>query len=660
MSNEHKMEFKAEMRQMMDIIVHSLYSHKEIFLRELISNAADAIGKIRFDALTNAALTEGDSDFKIKIIPDKDAGTLTICDNGIGMTRDEVVENLGTIARSGTRAFIDKIKQAKSEQNVDLIGQFGVGFYSGFMVADKVSVITRAPQQEGGVIWTSEGAGTFTVGDHEKTTRGTDVVLHLREDAKEYLDDWRLQAIVKKFSDFVEYPVILVTKEIPADNPDAPEAEGEKKAEQKEAASKEPVIKEKIVNSQQAIWLRPRADIKEEEYKEFYQHISHDFGEPLKTIHYTAEGAQEFKALLFIPKKKPYDFFMRDAKKGLQLYVNRVFITEECEKLLPGYLEFIRGVVDSSDLPLNVSREMLQEDRQLVSIRKALVGKIFSTLKEMQEKELPTYLEFWEELGVILKSGLSNDYENRAKLADLFLFQSTRTEKTSEKDGEKKEDTLGKYVTLAQYVEAMPEDQKEIYYMIAESREMVENSPYMEQFRSKGYEVLVMTDPVDELVVQALPEYKEKKLRAIDRGELEVEKETETEKEQKQKENKDLLASIKEILGEAVSEVKLSNRLKESPACLVGREGQYGAQMERLMKEMGADTMKRQESLEINPAHPAIVALRKLHEQGGNEARLKDFVQLIYDGAVIAAGEKVKDPGALLRRCSALIADSAQ
>lgn len=640
MSNEHKMEFKAEMRQVMDIIVHSLYSHKEIFLRELISNAADAIGKIRFDALTDASLAEGDTDFKIKITPDKDARTLTIADNGVGMTRDELVENLGTIARSGTRAFIEKIKQAKSEQSVDLIGQFGVGFYSAFMVADKVVVRTRAPQQELGVSWTSDGADSFTVGDCDKPTRGTEITLHLREDASEYLDDWRLQAIVKKFSDFVEYPVILVTSEIPADDPDV------KEEDKKEEASKEPVIKERVVNSQQAIWLRSRAEVKEDEYKEFYQSITHDFGEPLKTIHYTAEGSQEFKALLFIPKKKPYDFFMRDAKKGLQLYVNRVFITDECEKLLPGYLEFIRGVVDSSDLPLNVSREMLQEDRQLVSIRKALMSKIFSTLKEMQEKENETYLEFWAEFGPILKSGLSADFENRQKLSELFIFQSTRSTG----------DNASKYITLDQYVEAMPAEQKEIYYMIAESREMVENSPYMEQFRSKGYEVLVMTDPVDELVVQALSEFKEKKLRAIDRGELEVEKETEAEKELKAKENKDLLGFMKEALGESVSEVRLSNRLKESAACLVGREGQYGAQMERLMKEMGADAPKRQESLEINPTHPAVNALRTLLEQDKDDVRLKDYIQLIYDGAVIAAGEKVKDPGALLRRCSDLIA----
>ena len=639
MSHEQKLEFKAELKQVMDIIIHSLYSHKEIFLRELISNAADAIGKIRFEALTNTELTDGDADFKIKIIPDKEAKTLTISDNGCGMSRDMIVENLGTIARSGTKAFIEKIKQAKSEQSVDLIGQFGVGFYSAFMVADRVTVTSRAPGS-GGVRWSSSGEESFTIEDVEKQTRGTEIVLHLREDAAEYLDEWRLRAIVKKFSDFVEYPIILFTTE-------------EKKSddEDKKDTAPEIEVKETILNSQQAIWLRPRSEIKEEEYTEFYKHVSHDFREPLKTIHYTAEGSQEFRALLFIPSAKPYDFFMRDAKKGVQLYVNRVFITDECDKLLPPYLEFIRGVVDSSDLPLNVSREMLQEDRQLALIRKALMSKIFSTLKEMQEKDNEKYLAFWKEFGVIIKSGLSADFENREKLADLFLFESTRTEK--KEDGEEKPSD---FITLAQYVEAMPEEQKEIYYMIAESREMVENSPYMEQFRSKGYEVLVMTDPVDEIVVQSLREYKEKKLRAIDRGELEVEKETETEREQKEKDNKGLLEAMQKVLSAEVSAVRLSNRLKESPACLVGAEGQYGAQMEKLMREMGADVHKREATLEINPEHPTILALRRLSEKDAEAPEFTSYVRLIHDGAKLAAGEKIKDPSSLLKGLSDLIA----
>ena len=631
---EEKMEFKAELKQVMDIIVHSLYSHKEIFLRELLSNASDAIAKIRFDALTDTALTEGDSDFKIVVTPDKDNNTITISDNGCGLTKEGLIENLGTIARSGTKAFIEKIKQAKEENAVDLIGQFGVGFYSSFMVANKVEVITKAAKEEKGVKWVSSGEDTFSIEEVEKESRGTDIILHLREDATEYLDIYRIRSVIKKFSDFVEYPIILKYNE-------EKEVEGEDGEKTKEI---EP--KEEIANSQQAIWVRPRNEITEEEYEEFYKHISHDFEGPLKTIHYSAEGTQEFKALLFLPKRKPFDFFMQNSRKGIQLYVNRVFITEECEKLLPSYLEFVRGVVDSSDLPLNVSREMLQEDRQLASIRKAITSKIFSTLKDMLNNDYENYVKFWEEFGVILKSGISSDYANKDKIADLILCKSTRTEK---------DDEAVDYVTLEQYVEAMPEDQKEIYYMIAESREMVENSPYMEQFKAKGYEVLVLTDPVDEIVVQGLGAYKEKTLKAIDRGELEVEKETEAEKEQKEKDNKDIIAFIKETLGDDIKEVRISNRLKESPACVVGLEGQYGAQMEKMMKEMGADTMKREAVLEINPEHPAIEKIRKDLEAKSNEDVLKVYIKVIYDAALVAAGEKIKDPSSMLKSIADII-----
>lgn len=631
---EEKMEFKAELKQVMDIIVHSLYSHKEIFLRELLSNASDAIAKIRFDALTDTALTEGDSDFKIVVTPDKDNNTITISDNGCGLTKEGLIENLGTIARSGTKAFIEKIKQAKEENAVDLIGQFGVGFYSSFMVANKVEVITKAAKEEKGVKWVSSGEDTFSIEEVEKESRGTDIILHLREDATEYLDIYRIRSVIKKFSDFVEYPIILKYNE-------EKEVEGEDGEKTKEI---EP--KEEIANSQQAIWVRPRNEITEEEYEEFYKHISHDFEGPLKTIHYSAEGTQEFKALLFLPKRKPFDFFMQNSRKGIQLYVNRVFITEECEKLLPNYLEFVRGVVDSSDLPLNVSREMLQEDRQLASIRKAITSKIFSTLKDMLNNDYENYVKFWEEFGVILKSGISSDYANKDKIADLILCKSTRTEK---------DDEAVDYVTLEQYVEAMPEDQKEIYYMIAESREMVENSPYMEQFKAKGYEVLVLTDPVDEIVVQGLGAYKEKTLKAIDRGELEVEKETEAEKEQKEKDNKDIIAFIKDTLGDDIKEVRISNRLKESPACVVGLEGQYGAQMEKMMKEMGADTMKREAVLEINPEHSAIEKIRKDLEAKSNEDVLKVYIKVIYDAALVAAGEKVKDPSSMLKSIADII-----
>ena len=634
---QEKMEFKTELKQMMNIIIHSLYSHKEIFLRELISNTADAIGKIRFDSLTDTALCEGDSDYKIHITPDSAANTLTISDNGIGMTREQVIENLGTIARSGTKAFLEKMQQAKKEQNVDLIGQFGVGFYSAFMVAEQVEVITRAPRQTVSTRWVSNGEDSFTIdeaaGDAARDFRGTTIILHMREDGKEFLDGWRLRSLVKKFSDFIEYPIVLHT--------------AEKKRDKDGKETNEIEKKEETLNSQQAIWLRNKSEIKEDEYNEFYKHIAHDYENPLKTVHYSAEGAQEFKALLFVPARRPMDIFMREHRKGLQLYVNRVFITEECDKLLPPYLEFIRGVVDSSDLPLNVSREMLQEDRQLVKIRKALVTRVLATLKEMQEKDYEkAYLPFWKEFGMFIKSGLSTEFEHREKLQDLLLFQSTRT---TEDD---------KYVTLAQYVEAMPKEQEEIYYMIAENRQMVDNSPYMEYFRSKGYEVLIMTDPVDEMVVQSTSEFKGKKLKAIDRGELDNKDDLpKAEKEQREKDNKDLLAFIKETLKDDISEARLSSRLKESPLCLVGQEGQFGAQIERLMREMGQEAPKRELIMEINPEHATVAALRNLITSDKTAAG--EYVHLLYDSALLATGAKIKDPGAFLRRTAELIGKKA-
>lgn len=542
--------------------------------------------------------------------------------------RETLINDLGTIARSGTKAFLEKMKQAKSE-NVDLIGQFGVGFYSAFMVADKVEVVTRAPRQTAATKWTSAGEDSFTVEAAERDQRGTTIVLHLRDDESEFAETWRLRSLVQKFSDFIEYPVVLVTDE--------------KKRDKDGKETDEIEHKEDIVNSRQAIWLRAKSEVKDEEYAEFYKHISHDFDAPLKTIPYAAEGAQEFKALMFVPARRPSDFFMREQRRGLQLYVNRVFIAEECDKLLPPYFSFVRGVVDSSDLPLNVSREMLQEDRQLHKIRKALVSRLFATFKEMLEKEHATYLKFWEQFGVMLKSGLMGDFENRESILDLLLYPSTRASEEN------------KLVTLAQYVEAMPAGQEEIYYMIAENRPMVENSPYMEYFRERGYEVLIMTDPVDETVVAATPEYQGKKLKAIDRGELAAKDETPAaEKEQREKDHRDLLAFIKETLGDEIAETRLSARLKSSPLCLIGEEGQIGAQMERLLRELGQAAPERKLVLEINPDHAAIAALRSKLSADKNAAT--EDLRLLFDGAVIASGGKIKDPAAFLQRAAKLVA----
>jgi len=472
-------QFQTEVQKLLDLVIHSLYSNKDIFLRELVSNASDAIDKVRFEAHSNEALLEGNSDWKIKIIPDKTAGTLTIIDNGIGMNVAEVEENIGTIARSGTKAFMEALQEAKASNNPELIGQFGVGFYSSFMVADKVTLTTRkAGSTSAGCSWESTGDGTYTVEECDKATRGTEIVLHLKEEMKEYLDEWKIRAIVKKYSDYVQYPITMdITRSEPAKGVDGKVIEGGGDIEK---------TTEETLNSMKAIWTRPKSDITDEEHEEFYKHISHDFEKPFRPIHFSAEGVSEFKALLYLPARKPFDLFSQDRKRGVHLYVKRVFITDNCEALLPEYLRFVRGVVDSSDLPLNVSREILQEDVQIKRIQKSLVGKILGTLAEIKDKECEDYLKFYSEFGPVLKEGLHFDYANKEKLQELVLFESTATD-------------AGKPVSLKDYAARMPETQKEIYFITGTSREMVANSPHLEAFRSKGYEVLFLTDPVDEL-----------------------------------------------------------------------------------------------------------------------------------------------------------------
>ena len=496
-------KFETEVQQLLDLVIHSLYSNKDIFLRELISNASDAIDKIRFESHSNEALLEGNSDWKIKIIPDKAAGTLTISDNGIGMSMAEVEENIGTIARSGTRAFMENIKGKNLADNPELIGQFGVGFYASFMVADRVTLTTRrAGSKDAGCRWESTGDGSYTIEECDKGTRGTDIILHLKEEAREYLDEWKIRSIVKKYSDYVQYPIVMdITRKEPA--------KGRGRQAVIEGGGDIERTTEETLNSMKAIWTRPKSEITDEEYEEFYKHISHDFEKPLKTIHYSAEGVSEFKALLYIPSHKPFDLFLREHKRGVHLYVKRVFITDNCEALLPDYLRFMKGVVDSSDLPLNVSREILQEDVQIKRIQKNLVGKVLSTLAEMKEKTPEDYLKFYEEFGPVLKEGIHFDFANKEKLQELVLFESSKTE-------------AGNFVSLKEYVERMPEGQKEIYFITGTSRSAVERSPHLEIFRKKEYEVLFMTDPVDEWVSQSLTEYDGKKLKAVDRGDLEA------------------------------------------------------------------------------------------------------------------------------------------
>jgi molecular chaperone HtpG len=620
------LQFKTELKQLLHLIIHSLYSHKDIFLRELISNASDAIDTVRFQALTKQDLLEGagNSEWKIKLIPDEKAGTLTVSDNGVGMSKESIVENLGTIARSGTRGFLEALRQADVKERPELIGQFGVGFYASFMVADKVTVISRmAGSPQDGVKWESSGQGEFTVESIEKPSRGTDVILHLRDDSKDFLQAWRLREIVKKYSDFVEHPIVI-------------DVEKEEDKEKKTV--------EETLNSRKALWLRNKSEITPEEYKEFYHHLSHDFHDPAKTIHYKAEGTIEFKALLFIPAKRPFDLMFADHRKGLQLYIQRVFIMDDCETLLPPYLRFIKGVVDSPDLPLNVSREILQQSAPLEKIKSNLVNKLLSTFDEMKRKEYDSYVDFFKELGPVLKEGVHQDWNNRQKIAELLLFESTKTEP-------------GKFTTLDQYVEGMPVAQGEIYYLIGETREMLENSPYLESFKAKGQEVLLLTDPIDEFVANSLPEFKGKKLKAVDKGELSASEQDETRKKGFQP----LLDYMKGKLPE-IKDVRLSTRLKESAVCLVADEGDMSAHMERLMARYGRDKEypASKKILEVNAEHPAVQAMQQLYAKSPVEPRLEKYTRVLYDQAVIAEGSKVKDALAFAQRVNELLARDAK
>jgi molecular chaperone HtpG len=630
------MEFKTELKQLMDIIVHSLYSHKEVFLRELVSNACDAIDKARFEALTRPELLEnGGGDWKIKLAADKAAGTLTVSDNGIGMSREAIVENLGTIARSGTQEFIKNLQQADAKDRPELIGQFGVGFYSAFMVADRVTVVSRVAGsgEADAVKWESDGQGTFTVEPATRAARGTDVILHLKDDEKEFLDEWRLRELARKFSDFVEHPIVMdVEKE-----GKTTDAEGKKNK----------VVEEETLNRRQAIWLRPKSEITEDEYKEFYKHLTRHWDDPAATIHYSAEGTTEFKALLFVPTEKPFNFdFDAERKSGLSLYIRRVFIMDDCEKLLPPWLRFVKGVVDAADLPLNVSREMIQENRMLEKIRKNLTGKILSTLESMKKDQREKYEAFFKAFGPVIKEGVASDFEQQEKLAELLLVQTTATEP-------------GKTATLREIVDRMPEGQDAIYFLIGERRDLIDKSPVLEGFRAKNWEVILLTEPIDEWVVQSLTEFAGKKLKAADKGDLPADDAKKEEREKQAEALKDYLGFLKEKLGDAIKEARVSARLTESAACLVSDEGAYGAHMERLMKRMGhSDELPAvsQRILELNPSHPAVQALRELYEKDKADPRLESHGRLLYEQALLAEGSSLPDPKAFMERLGALMA----
>jgi molecular chaperone HtpG len=621
-STVEKREFKSELKQILNIITHSLYSHKEIFLRELLSNASDAIDKIRFNSLQNETLVGGDRDWKIRIIPDQAAGTLTVSDNGVGMSREAIIEHLGTIARSGTREFLESLRQTEAASRPELIGQFGVGFYSSFMVADTVSVVSRAAGEPQAVRWTSDGLGEFTVEPAERAGRGTDVILHLKAEEREFLQDWRLRAVVKQFSDFIEHPIVM---------------DVEKKGDKDEQT-----LSEEVLNARKALWLRSKGDVTPEEHNAFYRQVAGDFEDPARVIHYAAEGALEFKALLYLPRHKSFDLQFGEAKVGPRLYINRVQIMDHCEQLLPAYLRFVRGVVDCPDLPLNVSRELLQHNPLLEKIQKSLVKNIFSTLEDFRTSDLPGYGAWFSELGSILKEGLGRDWAHQEAIANLLLFESLNTEK-------------GSHITLAQYLEAMPSDQADIYFLTGEDRATLAHSPALEAFRRRGWDVLLLTDPIDGFVFPALHDYKGKPLKPADRHTPGLPPEDQKKVEEATETFQGLLLLLKEKLPE-VKEVRLSSRLTESAACLATDEGGLDPHTERLLRKLRqTDEGESPRILELNPAHPAVQGLLKIHAANPEDPRIENHVRLLHAQAVLAEGSRLVDPSEVIRRINELL-----
>jgi molecular chaperone HtpG len=622
-------------------MIHSLYSNKEIFLRELISNASDAADKLRFEALSNGSLYEGDSELKIRIDFDKDAKTITISDNGIGMTRSEVQEHIGTIAKSGTKQFFEALtgEQAKDSE---LIGQFGVGFYSAFIVADKVTLTTRkaGADKSEGVRWESAGEGDYSIESVEKAGRGTEIVLHLKEAEVEFLDGYRLRAIVRKFSDHISLPIVM-TKEAAPSYGEEDEAE-DAVTEEKPA----PEIVEETVNSAAALWTKARTEISEDDYKQFYKHVGHDFQDPLTHIHSKVEGTNEYTLLLYVPSRAPFDLWDRDAKHGVKLYVRKVFITDDAEQLMPRYLRFIRGVIDADSLPLNVSREILQQSKQISNIKSGAVKKVLSMLEQLAKNAPENYATFWEQFGAVIKEGPIEDHANKERVAKLLRFASTHN------------DTNKQDVTLEDYISRMKEGQEHIYYVTADSFAAAKNSPHLEIFRKKGIEVLLLSDRIDEWLVSNLDEFDGKHLQSVAKGDLNLGALDDEEDKEKQEEvNKDfesVITQIKEVLGDKVSDVRLSHRLTESPACLVANVYGMSLNMERIMKDAGQMMgmgMGQKPVFEINPHHALITRLKA--EQ--DDARFADLTQILLDQAVLSEGGQLDDPAAFVHKLNGLL-----
>ncbi|KQT36388.1 molecular chaperone HtpG [Methylophilus sp. Leaf414] len=627
--SKQTMGFQAEVKQLLQLMIHSLYSNKEIVLRELISNASDAADKLRFEAISNGSLYENDSELKINVSFDKDARTLTISDNGIGMRREEVINNIGTIAKSGTKEFFQNLTGDQAK-DANLIGQFGVGFYSSFIIADKVTLITRRAGETEAIKWESGGEGDFTIETTEKAGRGTEVILHLREGEDEFLNDWKLKTIIRKYSDHITLPIVMKKSEW-------------KDGENGEGGQMVTTDEDETINKASALWARSKSDITEEEYNEFYKHVSHDYESPLAYTHSRVEGKQEYISLLYVPGKAPFDLYDRERRQGIKLYVKRVFIMEDAEKLMPQYLRFVRGVIDSADLPLNVSREILQDSRDVEAIKNGSVKKVLSLLEDLAENKPEDYSKFWSEFGRVLKEGPGEDFANKEKIAGLLRFASTHTDNEIQN------------VSLKDYIGRMKPEQEAIYYITADTFAAAKNSPHLEIFRKKGIEVLLMSDKVDEWLLGSLTEFEGKKLQSIAKGDLDLGKlEDEADKEaQKQVEEnaKDLVERIKTALGEAVKEVKVTHRLTDSPACLVAGEHDLSGNLARILKAAGQQAPESKPILEVNPAHRLVEKLKAETD----DARFADYAHVLFDQALLAEGGQLEDPASFVKRMNSLI-----
>ncbi|HDY82088.1 MAG: molecular chaperone HtpG [Gammaproteobacteria bacterium] len=632
--SKETMGFQTEAKQMLHLMINSLYSNKEIFLRELISNASDAIDKLRFASLADDSLLEGQGDYQIQVDVDKEANTITISDNGIGMNRDEVIEHLGTIAKSGTAAFLETLS-GDEQKDSQLIGQFGVGFYSSFIVAERVEVHTRKAGESAdeGVLWESHGEAEFSIEGKSKDARGTSVTLFLKKDCEEFADDWRVRSVIKKYSDHISVPVMMVV-------PPAPPAEGEE-------APENPEIEYEAVNAATALWTRSRTEVSDEEYHEFYKHVSHDFEDPITWSHNKVEGKLEYTSLLYLPKKAPFDMWNREMSRGLKLYVQRTFIMDEAEQFLPMYLRFVKGVVDSNDLSLNVSREILQQDPAVDSMRSALTKRVLDMLGKMAKAEGDEYAGFWKEFGQVLKEGPAEDMANKEKIAKLLRFATTQTDKEEQDQ------------SLEDYVSRMQDEQDKIYYVVAENFNTAKNSPHLEVFRKKGIEILLLADRVDDWLMNHLQEFDGKQFQDVARGALDLASDSEEDKAEQEKiakESEALVERMAKVLEDKVAEVRATNRLTDSAACLVVGDFDMGAQMRRIMEAAGQEVPESKPILEVNPAHP----LAQMLDREVDEDRFADLASIVFDQANLAEGGQLDDPAAYVSRLNKLLLEMSK